>query len=87
MAQQNSTEDPRKGGLTFDDAKRWCVPFGVHRGKSIAEVGFSDSGILWLEHSSEMRYSQGLYREALRVFLNEPRIQKRLNEIRLHRDY
>ncbi len=87
MVRQDNSETPRQGGLTFEDAKRWCVPFGSHRGKTIAEVGLSDSGLLWLEYSEEMYYTQGLYREALRVFLNDARIRKRIEEIRLRREH
>lgn len=87
MARQNHTENPREGGLTFDDARRWCVPFGSHRGKTIAEVALSDAGLLWLEYSGEIYRSQGLYREALRVFLNESRTRRRIEEIHLRRDH
>ena len=87
MAQQNGETNSRPdgGGLTFEDARKCCIPFGKYRGCTIAEVAFTDVGILWLEYASGLFFARGIFREALRVFLNDPQIVRKLELFRLHR--
>lgn len=87
MVREDDQENPRPngGGLTMELARAYCVPFGKYRGCTIAEVAWTDVGILWLQYASGLYYANGLFREALRVFLTDPKIARKLELLRLHR--
>jgi hypothetical protein len=61
-----------------------CVPFGKHRGETIARVGASDAGLAYLKWMVGLPTTRREYREfsrQLSVYLNEPSIARRLQDM------
>ncbi len=83
--------------MNFNEAKVFIVPWGKPKGYPIDEVAATDSGLSWLDWMRGVLDTEGelefaperrAFREALRVYLNDPVIagdlEKLLNKERNH---
>jgi hypothetical protein len=69
--------------MTFDQAKAYEMPFGKHKGRTLDDIAKDDDGLRYLDWMRGAREEDGkndTVDKALRTYLDDPSIQKELEE-------
>lgn len=73
--------------MTLAEAKLYIVPRGMyHKGKTIAEVGLSEAGLLYFDWLVVRPWTKGMFKLALETYLADRNVQIRLAKIKLEQD-
>jgi hypothetical protein len=75
------TAPASKLGMTFDRAKRFEMPFGKHKGRTLDDIALDGDGLRYLDWLRGVREDEGKNMDvdkALEVYLNDPSIQSEL---------
>lgn len=77
------TAPASKLGMTFDRAKGFEMPFGKHKGRTLDDIAQDGDGLRYLDWMRNAREDEGKNMDvdkALRAYLNDPSIQKELED-------
>ena len=77
------TAPASKQGTPFERAKSFEMPFGKHKGRTLDDIAQDDDGLRYLDWMRNAREDDGKTMDvdkALRAYLNDPSIQKELEE-------
>ncbi len=78
---------PKPALPTFKDAAAFLMPFGMHKGKTMDQVGSTDKGLLYLDYMrAEREHLTNPFDLALKVYLEDPTIAKALAALAKDRD-
>ena len=72
--------------MTFEEARKFVLPFGKHKGKTLDAVASTDSGLRYLDWLYGQEWIRREMADALAAFLSEPSIAKELEEALLEED-
>jgi uncharacterized protein (DUF3820 family) len=63
----------------FTAACGFVMPFGKHQGKTVARIGASREGLLYLDWMIGQPWFKGDVKEAVWAYLQHPAIEQQLN--------
>jgi uncharacterized protein (DUF3820 family) len=70
--------------MTFAGAAKFVMPWGKHAGRTLDAIASDDTGLRYLDWLRDLRREDNSARigldEALDAYLDDPAIQKELNE-------
>jgi hypothetical protein len=69
--------------MTFEAAKDFEMPFGKHKGRTLDDIAKDDDGLRYLDWMRGVREEDGKNNDvdkALRAYLDDPSIQKEMED-------
>ena len=70
--------------MTFSSAEKFVMPWGKHKHRTLDDIASDDEGLRYLDWLRDLRHEDNSARigldEALDAYLDDPAIQKELNE-------
>ena len=67
--------------MDFEVAKDIMLPFGKHLGRTVDEIAGSNEGLRYLDWVSDQPWLRGDLKDAISSYLENPGIQKELNQL------
>lgn len=70
--------------LSRDEFTRLCdvpVPFGKHKGKTLARMAGSDTGLLYLDKLLDKEWVTDAFKAEVKAFLGHPSISRQLDNL------
>ena len=75
-----------ENNMLFEQAKRFVIQFGKHKGETIDDVALSDEGLQYLDWLIGQDIPEDL-QDALETYLGDPAIQEDLNDFFEEKDF
>lgn len=73
--------------MTYAEAAQFICPRGLHtKGKTIAEVGLTEAGLLYFDYAVARSWTRGMFKLALETYLADRDVQNRLMNIKREQD-
>lgn len=68
--------------MKFQQAKRFRMRFGKHKGKTLDDIATTDAGLLYLDYMRGLKsLADSMTKMAINTYLNDPPIARELERI------